>query len=120
MPPHPGLASLPWARLDLLGGPTAVDRVADDLWVKREDRAGTVYGGNKVRKLEYLLGRVAETGGDVLTLGAVGSHHLLATALYGSRAGIRVHGVVFPQPDSPHARETARAIHASCEKLWVA
>jgi 1-aminocyclopropane-1-carboxylate deaminase/D-cysteine desulfhydrase-like pyridoxal-dependent ACC family enzyme len=27
-----------------------------DLWVKREDQAGTLYGGNKVRKLELLLG----------------------------------------------------------------
>ena len=80
------------------------------MWVKREDRAGTVYGGNKVRKLEWLLGDALEIGGDVLSIGAVGSHHLLATAVYGSRQGIHVHGVVTPQPDHPHVRENARAL----------
>ncbi len=114
------LRDLPLARVELLPGPTPIQQVADDLWVKREDLAGTVYGGNKVRKLEYLLGDALEIGGDVLTMGAVGSHHVLATGVYGKQVGVRVHGVLFPQPDSPHARENARAIHAWCEQVWVA
>lgn len=114
------LDALGLPRVGLLPVPTPVERVAADLWVKREDLAGTVYGGNKVRKLEYLLGEALELGGDVLTLGAVGSHHVLATAVYGSRVGIRVHAVLTPQPDSPHAREVARAIHAHAEQLFPA
>ena len=41
--------------------PTPVERVeglsapGSELWIKRDDRAGDVYGGNKVRKLEWLL-----------------------------------------------------------------
>lgn len=116
---HP-LDALPLPRVPLLPGPTPVERVADDLWVKREDQAGTVYGGNKVRKLEYLLGEALELGGDVLTMGAVGSHHVLATAVYGARVGVRVHAVLTAQPDSPHAREVARAIHAHAEQLFPA
>lgn len=114
------VSDLPLARVELMSGPTPVQRVTEDLWVKREDRAGSLYGGNKVRKLEYLLGDALESGGDVLTMGAIGSHHVLATAVYGKQAGVRVHGVLFPQPDSPHARENARAIHAWCEQVWVA
>ncbi len=114
------LTDLPLARVELLPGPTPVVQVADDLWVKREDLSGVLYGGNKVRKLEYLLGDALEIGGDLLTMGAVGSHHVLATAVYGNQVGVRVHGVLFPQPDSPHARENARAIHAWCESVWAA
>ena len=49
--------------------PTALDRVDGlvssriDLWIKREDQSGTLYGGNKVRKLELLFGAVSD---DVL------------------------------------------------------
>jgi 1-aminocyclopropane-1-carboxylate deaminase/D-cysteine desulfhydrase-like pyridoxal-dependent ACC family enzyme len=114
------LDSLPFARVPLLGGPTAVEQIGPDTWVKREDRAGSVYGGNKVRKLEWLLGAALESGGDVLTVGTVGSNHLLATAVYGQASGAKVHAVVAPQPDTPGARANARALHAHAEKLWVA
>jgi D-cysteine desulfhydrase len=84
-----------------------------DLWVKREDQAGTLYGGNKVRKLELLLGdeRIDERSDELpgrtgaspgkprlLTLGAWGSNHALAVALYGQALGLRVDTVLFPQP----------------------
>jgi 1-aminocyclopropane-1-carboxylate deaminase/D-cysteine desulfhydrase-like pyridoxal-dependent ACC family enzyme len=114
------LDAVPWARVSLLRGPTAIERLGPDLWVKREDLAGDRYGGNKVRKLEWLLGNALEAGGDVLSIGAIGSHHLLATAIYGAREGIRVHGIVFPQPRTAHAEANARALHAWAERLWPA
>lgn len=114
------LASLPLARVPLLGGPTAIEPLGPDTWVKREDRAGTRYGGNKVRKLEWLLGAALEAGGDVLTAGTVGSNHLVATAVYGQASGVEIHAVVAPQPDAPTARVNARILHAHAEKLWVA
>lgn len=114
------LDALPWTKVPLLQGPTRIERIGPDTWVKREDLAGTVYGGNKVRKLEYLLGNALEMGGDLLSMGAIGSHHLLATAVYGREQGIRVNGVVFPQRDTPHVRRNARALHAWAEKLWPA
>lgn len=115
------LDALPFARVPLLGGPTAVEPLGGDgAWVKREDRAGTLYGGNKVRKLEWLLGAALESGLDVLTLGTVGSNHLVATAVYGQAVGVHVAAVVAPQPDTPTARRNARILHAHAERLYVA
>ncbi|HJZ85101.1 MAG TPA: pyridoxal-phosphate dependent enzyme [Polyangia bacterium] len=110
----PGLrGKLPWeslgsfptpvARLRALGAAVGVP----DLWIKRDDQSGTLYGGNKVRKLEFLLADVRRRGrGRVLTMGAFGSHQVLATALYGARLGLRVCALVFPQPPTDHARDT--------------
>jgi D-cysteine desulfhydrase len=113
---HPALASTPDAlgrafprlgfpRLALGEFPTAVERLpwapnGAELWVKREDRSAALYGGNKVRKLEYLL--AVHAGRPLLTIGGTGSHHILATALYGQRVGSPVYGVMAPQPDNPH------------------
>ncbi|MDP2315020.1 MAG: pyridoxal-phosphate dependent enzyme [Pseudomonadota bacterium] len=115
------LHDLPLARVPLLGGPTAIEPLGPDgAWVKREDLSGTRYGGNKVRKLEWLLGEALESGLDVLTLGTVGSNHLVATAVYGQAVGVRVQAVVAPQPDTPTARRNARILHAHAERIWVA
>ena len=46
-----------WVRLET--SPSPVQRLEnlghEDLWIKREDIVSTVYGGNKVRKLEFVL-----------------------------------------------------------------
>jgi D-cysteine desulfhydrase len=99
----PRLRSLPLGEF-----PTPVERLpALDIWVKRDDRSGAPYGGNKVRKLEFLLAdAVARGARRIVTLGAFGSHHLLATTVYGRRAGLEVCGLVWPQPSTEHARDT--------------
>ena len=81
-----------------------------ELWLKHDDASGTVYGGNKVRKLEFLLGEARARGARrLVTLGAIGSHHVLATAIYGRQAGFAVDAVVFPQPlTDARARADAR------------
>lgn len=101
---------VPWMSLGRF--PTAVERLeglvppAVELWIKRDDRSGLLYGGNKVRKLEFILGEARAAGAHrLLTLGAIGSHHVLATAMYGREAGFSVEAVVFPQPLTPHVRE---------------
>jgi D-cysteine desulfhydrase len=86
------------------------------LFVLDEGAAGSPYGGNKVRKLEWLLPDVELRGvDDLLVSGAVGSHHVLATAIYARQLGMRCFAVLFPQPDSPHVRQNARLIDAACE-----
>jgi 1-aminocyclopropane-1-carboxylate deaminase/D-cysteine desulfhydrase-like pyridoxal-dependent ACC family enzyme len=86
------------------------DALGAELWVKRDDRTAARYGGNKVRKLEHLLGAARAEGADTLvTIGAIGSHHVLATALFGREQGFAVHGVMAGQPASVHAEENARA-----------
>jgi len=114
----PGL-ELP--RLDLGDFPTPVERLpiapgGVELWCKRDDLSAQRYGGNKVRKLEYLL---AETAGrPLLTIGASGSHHVLATALYGRETGSQVYAVMAPQPSSPHV-DANRAVIESLLDDWV-
>jgi 1-aminocyclopropane-1-carboxylate deaminase/D-cysteine desulfhydrase-like pyridoxal-dependent ACC family enzyme len=77
-----------------------------DSWIKRDDVSGDPYGGNKVRKLEFLLGAARARGSRrLITVGAAGSHHALATAIYGRAEGFDVTLVLFPQPLTPHVRE---------------
>jgi D-cysteine desulfhydrase len=95
--------------------PSAIERVPDllprgvELWVMREDRSAPIYGGNKVRKLEFLLGAARTAGATRLhTFGGTGAHHVLATALHGRAAGFELEATLFPQPVDDHVREVVR------------
>ena len=81
-----------------------------DLWVKRDDLTNARYGGNKVRKLERILAD-ARAGGArrIVTVGAAGSHHVLATTIYGVAAGFTVEAVLIPQPRTDHVAMDLRA-----------
>ncbi len=92
------------------GLPTPVEQVANGLWVQRDDLTSSVYGGNKVRKLEFTLPVAARRGGPVVTAGAVGSHHVLATAIHARRLGLDVASVRFPQPSSEEVSATAAEV----------
>lgn len=79
------------------------------LWLKRDDLTSAVYGGNKVRKLELLLGAARDAGKSrILTVGAVGSHQVVATAIFGAREGFGVDAVLVSQPASSHAELNIR------------
>jgi 1-aminocyclopropane-1-carboxylate deaminase/D-cysteine desulfhydrase-like pyridoxal-dependent ACC family enzyme len=111
----PGIAGrIPHLPLTTL--PTPVERLAigdAPLWVKRDDRTGEAYGGNKVRKLEFLLGEARHRGAPrLVTAGAAGSHHCLATTVYGREHGFDLTLVLFPQPPTPHVREVLGAVAA--------
>ncbi len=94
---HPTLsAHLPWQGLS--DCPTPVQRLqglqretgASALYLKRDDISGPHYGGNKLRKLEFLLADAHRQGARrVLTFGAAGSNHATATAIYAKVAGLR-------------------------------
>lgn len=103
------------------GLPTPVERLADRLWVQRDDLTSSVCGGNKVRKLEFTLPVAQRRGGPVVTAGGVGSHHVLATATHAGRLGLDVAAVRFPQPDTDDVTATARATERlDVEHLGVA
>lgn len=107
---------VPW--LELASVPTPVEPLDLEgaegrVWIKRDDLSATVYGGNKVRKLEWLLGDARRRGSArLITAGAAGSHHALATTVHGREHGFRVTLVLFPQPVTPHVREVLRLDHA--------
>jgi D-cysteine desulfhydrase len=105
---YPGIATrIPW--LPLGEYPTAVEPLEigrADVFIKRDDQTASLYGGNKVRKLEFLLAHARERGAKrLITVGAAGSHHALATTLYGKRLGFEVTLVLFPQPLTDHVRD---------------
>ena len=92
---HPQLAKrLPKTPLADLPTPVVERRVqtsngAQRIAVKCDDRTGHLYGGNKVRKLEYLLNRAAARGAQrIATFGTVASNHALATTLYARSLGL--------------------------------
>ena len=88
----------------------ALSRRGSDLWVKRDDLSHTRYGGNKVRKLEHILVEARRRGAKrIVTIGAAGSHHVLATAVHGIAAGFEVAAVLSPQVWSAHAADNLRA-----------
>jgi 1-aminocyclopropane-1-carboxylate deaminase len=87
-------------RVPLLFGPSPVHRLerlsehlggAVDIWAKREDcNSGLAYGGNKVRKLEYLAAEALAQGCDTLvSIGGVQSNHTRQVAAVAARLGLR-------------------------------
>jgi D-cysteine desulfhydrase len=118
----PALAAIPRARLGRF--PTPVEHLAgfrdvESLWVKHEDLSSDTLGGNKVRSLEFLLGRVAE-GDTVLTLGGVGSTHVLATAVHAARLGAKTVAVRWRHDMHPAAEEVSARIVAECAEVVTA
>jgi L-cysteate sulfo-lyase len=92
------LASFPRARLAHLPTPfEPMDRVSKllggpRLWVKRDDCTGVSTGGNKVRKLEFVLADAVAKGADtVVTAGAWQSNHSRQTAAAAARLGLKCH-----------------------------
>lgn len=86
------------ARHPLLEGPTpiqALPRLSEelggvDVFVKREDLNGLGGGGNKLRKLEFLVGEALAMGADtIITVGARQSNHARLTAAAAARVGLQ-------------------------------
>ena len=94
------------------GLPTPVEQVDERLWVQREECTSAVYGGNKVRKFEFVLPIAERRGGPVLTAGGTGSHHVLAAAVHASRLGLSVDAVLYPQPETPDVENTQARLAA--------
>ncbi|WP_125255607.1 D-cysteine desulfhydrase [Brevundimonas fluminis] len=69
--------------------PRLGEKLGLDLWIKRDDATGLAGGGNKTRKLEFLLGDAFEQRADVLvTQGATQSNHVRQTAAAAAAHGL--------------------------------
>ncbi|MBW1988110.1 MAG: pyridoxal-phosphate dependent enzyme [Deltaproteobacteria bacterium] len=122
---HPAMASrLP--RVPLLKWPTPVfcaERLGEainvpGLYVKQDGFSGAVIGGNKVRKLEFILGRARALGArHVLTFGCAGSNHALATAVHAKTAGMGATLLLLPQANARYVRENLLAAHGAGARL---
>ena len=99
LPPKIPLARLPTPLQPLdrlsehLGGPR--------IWLKRDDLTENIGGGNKLRKLEYVLADAKQHGATaVITSGGIQSNHCRATAFAAAKLGLHCHLILRGKPQT--------------------
>lgn len=98
----------PVERLRRLGAELGIGQ----LYVKRDDLSGRLYGGNKPRKLEFILGNALSSGArEIMTFGGAGSNHALATAIYAQHVGLKSISMLVPQPNARYVRDNLLMSH---------
>ncbi|MCX7013032.1 MAG: pyridoxal-phosphate dependent enzyme, partial [Candidatus Sumerlaeota bacterium] len=108
----------PVRRLERFGGALG----GAEVWIKQDSLTSPVYGGNKTRKLEFLLGEAVAKGAKrVMTAGAIGSNHCMATTLHAGRLGMRTSLLLHPQSFvSDHARRQLLAFrYYGADLRWM-
>jgi 1-aminocyclopropane-1-carboxylate deaminase/D-cysteine desulfhydrase-like pyridoxal-dependent ACC family enzyme len=101
--PYVSLTELPTPvqKLQSLGQELGIE----ELYIKCDDVSGKVYGGNKPRKLDFLLGEAVRMGAkEVMTFGGAGSNHALATAIYAQQFSLKCISILMAQPNAHYVR----------------
>jgi D-cysteine desulfhydrase len=87
-------------RFDTESGPFTIS-------IKHDDVSNAHYGGNKIRKLEYIFRRAKDRGARrIATFGTVGSNHALATAIFAARFGLECTCLLGHQKRTPNIART--------------
>jgi len=99
---------IPWISLGAF--PTPIQQLQrlgnGNLWIKRDDLSSPIYGGNKIRKLEFILGTAKRRNTrQVITFGGIGTNHGLATAIFCNRLNIPCKLLLFWQPVTEHVQQ---------------
>lgn len=115
------------AHISLVDAPTPVsllkkcsEKFGCELYIKRDDLTGGTkhYGGNKVRKLEFLLAdALRHKARSVLTFGCAGSNHVVATLYYAKMLGLRGFALLTPQNNSQVVRKNLLLMTAASPHL---
>ncbi|MCG8673181.1 MAG: pyridoxal-phosphate dependent enzyme [Pseudomonadales bacterium] len=95
--------------------PTPVQRlkINDNAWIKRDDLTHTEYGGNKIRKLEFILADAKRQGAKrIVTFGAIGTNHGVATAMMCQQFGLSCVIYLFDQPVTDTVKQNLRLMQA--------
>ncbi|MFD0275567.1 1-aminocyclopropane-1-carboxylate deaminase/D-cysteine desulfhydrase [Kitasatospora sp. NPDC127111] len=116
--------SLPFLRLGTAPTPVRALPGLDtraELWIKDESGYGDGgWGGNKVRKLEWLLPEARQRGArTILTVGGLGTNWGLAAARYAREQGLRVALGLIDQPVDEHVRAQLERLRASGATLHL-
>jgi 1-aminocyclopropane-1-carboxylate deaminase/D-cysteine desulfhydrase-like pyridoxal-dependent ACC family enzyme len=99
----------------------------NSFFMKRDDQSGGIlagsndlpFGGNKVRKLEFLFGDMLAHGiKEVIAVGDAGSNFALATAAYAKQLGIRSSSMLVPQKNAHYVRRNLLLSHYCDAKLY--
>lgn len=95
-----------------LGGP--------NIYMKRDDNTGLALGGNKTRKLEYIMGDALAKGADtVITAGAIQSNHCRQTAGAAASLGLECHLVLGgKKPEQPQGNLLLDKVYG-CHIHWT-
>jgi D-cysteine desulfhydrase len=109
--------TVPWIPL-LTGVPTSIDRLDNleiklelnsegRIYIKRDDIAHHIYGGNKLRKFEFIFGKAIDNNKTgMITIGGIGSNHCLACAIVAKELDMRCDLFLFPQPITWHVQRS--------------
>ena len=107
--------------VELSERPTPVRELAGlGVWVKEDGAFGSGgWGGNKVRKLEWLIPDARRRGrGSILTFGGLGTNWGLATALYAREHGLETALALVDQPVDDHVRAQLARLEASGARIY--
>ena len=88
--------------------------------MKRDDLVSPLYGGNKVRRYEYVLADAkARNAKRIVTIGGLASTQAMASTLFGRALGFEVCVVLFDQPVTRFARDSVRGfVSAGAEVVY--
>jgi D-cysteine desulfhydrase len=105
--------NIPWMQIADL--PTPVQPLkalgeslrCESLWIKRDDLSAADYGGNKPRKLEFILADVKQKAPLFLcTFGGTGTNHGVATVYYAKKLlSMPIRLILFPQPETEEVKQ---------------
>ena len=103
-----------WINLET--SPSPVQRLEnlghDKLWIKRDDIVSSVYGGNKVRRLEFVLADlIKKKKKHLVTMGAIGTNHGLASAIFCKRLGLKCTLILFDQEVTSYVKQNLLLFH---------
>ncbi len=114
---YPNLeGKVPWISL-LTGTPSKVDRLIEleqnlnlnggAIYIKRDDMVHNIYGGNKPRKLEFILGEaLLKKKKGIITLGGIGTNHGLACTIIAKELGLNCELFLSLQPLTWHVQRS--------------
>lgn len=75
----------------------------ENIWIKRDDQTSDEYGGNKIRKFEFIIADAVKKGKKwILTYGGIGSNQVLAMTIHSKSFGLKTIGILSYQPVTKH------------------
>lgn len=106
-----GTFPTPICKLNNLGSELGIDQ----LYMKCDNKCGITttsgqyFGGNKIRKLEFLLAdALKQNKHSVITIGCAGSNHVVATGSSCAQCDLKCHAIIRNQPNSPVAQRNLK------------
>lgn len=107
---------IPWMSL-LTNLPTSVDRLTElekelnlnngEIYIKRDDKNHSIYGGNKLRKFEFIFAEAMKRKKKgMITLGGIGTNHGIACAIIARELGLKCHLFLSHQPLTWHVQRS--------------